>query len=442
MASRERDDAMAGLLKHGLARDAGAANDCPAPDILAAYFERSLDREEEAAIELHFSKCAHCREQFAALDRAEQGVAAAALDAPTAAKAPRASWLWDWRWLAPVAAMLVITAIWATRRPALTHIAEHPTAASSDATPEPAPPPAPSAAPEQQQVRPAPRQAAPEVADKITPQKTEAPRSSVPQAPQSAPAFGGGAANGTGAPVTSAEESAAPDLVAPKSVENLPLNGRNYTELKKLPEAPSAAKAATADEASNAPAPAQTNESVTVESAAAPAPEPASTPSSGATVGGTASGVVGAQLQSSTAKQSLARAYRDRAEIVSANQAGEPGAANVILTPDPRILWRIATGGFVERSEDGGITWKGQLPNQNAHFTAGSAPGAKVCWLVGDDGIILLTEDASNWATIPPPARADFAAVRATSASSATVTTTDGRKFITANRGKTWKLVD
>ena len=100
--------------------------------------------------------------------------------------------------------------------------------------------------------------------------------------------------------------------------------------------------------------------------------------------------------------------FRARSEIAIANQAGELSAENVIRTPDPKILWRIASGGFVERSEDGGLTWMGQLPNQNAHFTAGSAPGAKVCWLVGDDGIILLTQDAANWQTIPPPSARGF----------------------------------
>ena len=104
MSSRERDDAMAGLLKRNFAGDAGAGDDCPGPDILAAYFERSLDADETAHVELHLSECARCREQLAALGRA--GEAAAAPVVRSAAPQPRASWLWDWRWLAPVAAVL------------------------------------------------------------------------------------------------------------------------------------------------------------------------------------------------------------------------------------------------------------------------------------------------------------------------------------------------
>ena len=84
------------------------------------------------------------------------------------------------------------------------------------------------------------------------------------------------------------------------------------------------------------------------------------------------------------------------------------------------------------------MTWHGKLPKQNAHYTAGSAPGAKVCWLVGNDGIILLTQDAANWQTIPPPAQTDFVAVAARDAWTATVTTANGRKFTTTNQGESW----
>lgn len=247
-----------------------------------------------------------------------------------------------------------------------------------------------------------------------------------------------------GAPAANMEKSERQNLVTPKAIENPPLDSRD-TELKKLPESPSASKSGATDQVSNAPAPAVTSESVTAQAEsstiATTAAAPASPQNSNGAAGGTASGAASANKQSSNAKEkpALMSGFRARSEIAIANQAGELSAENVIRTPDPKILWRIASGGFVERSEDGGLTWMGQLPNQNAHFTAGSAPGAKVCWLVGDDGIILLTQDAANWQTIPPPRRADFVAVSAPNASSATVTAADGRKFTTPNRGKTWK---
>jgi photosystem II stability/assembly factor-like uncharacterized protein len=52
--------------------------------------------------------------------------------------------------------------------------------------------------------------------------------------------------------------------------------------------------------------------------------------------------------------------------------------------------------------------------------------------------MILVTTDGRKWKTIAPPADADFVDVSATDASSATVTTTDDRKFTTSDSGKHW----
>ena len=92
----------------------------------------------------------------------------------------------------------------------------------------------------------------------------------------------------------------------------------------------------------------------------------------------------------------------------------------------------------MERSEDGGAKWKDKVPRRNANYTAGSAPSANVCWLVGRDGIILLTQDSKHWQTIPPPVQASFVAVVARDAWTATVTTADGHKFTTTNQGESW----
>ena len=116
MASRQQDKA-AEMLRRSLAHDsgAGAGDACPDPEILAAYFEQSLDPEEAARYELHFSQCARCREQLAAMDRAGE---LAGAGAAAAESSPHWAWLWDWRMLAPVAAALLIAAVWIARRPA------------------------------------------------------------------------------------------------------------------------------------------------------------------------------------------------------------------------------------------------------------------------------------------------------------------------------------
>jgi Photosynthesis system II assembly factor YCF48 len=118
----------------------------------------------------------------------------------------------------------------------------------------------------------------------------------------------------------------------------------------------------------------------------------------------------------------------------------ERSTEKVIDTPIPTVKWRISAAGFVERSVDGGATWKGQEVDATGALLAGSAPDEKTCWVVGREGLVLVTKDAANWKKIPPPAPADLVAVSAEDASSATVTTADGRRFSTHNRGRKWKL--
>jgi hypothetical protein len=108
----------------------------------------------------------------------------------------------------------------------------------------------------------------------------------------------------------------------------------------------------------------------------------------------------------------------------------------VIPTPEASVQFRLAGGGFVERTTDGGATWDGQMVSPNTKLNAGAAPGPKICWLVGREGRIFLTTDGTNWKKIRAPAQVDFIAVTALDGSSATVTAVDKRKFVTVNRGK------
>jgi hypothetical protein len=127
------------------------------------------------------------------------------------------------------------------------------------------------------------------------------------------------------------------------------------------------------------------------------------------------------------------RAVMDMARI----SAGE----TLVKSPGEAAIYRIAEGGFIERSTDHGATWQGQQLDPNAEIVAGAAPTAKICWLVGRDAAIYLMKDGTNWQKIAPPARVDFVAVTATDAASATVTSADGRKFSTRDGGKTWTLL-
>jgi hypothetical protein len=104
MASREEDKAMAGLLRRTLASDAAGveSKDCPAPEVLAAYFDRALGVDETARYDLHFSQCSRCREQLAAMARAG--------DVDEAKKEAASGWNWlrTPRWLMPTAAAFAV----------------------------------------------------------------------------------------------------------------------------------------------------------------------------------------------------------------------------------------------------------------------------------------------------------------------------------------------
>ena len=76
MASQDHEKAMDGLLRRSLARDTAAKADCPDAELLAAYYERSLGADEVAGYDLHFSQCTRCREQLAAMSRADAALVA------------------------------------------------------------------------------------------------------------------------------------------------------------------------------------------------------------------------------------------------------------------------------------------------------------------------------------------------------------------------------
>ena len=100
------DSTMDGLIRRSLNTANAAAQNCPDPEIVAAYYERSLDPKERARFETHLSSCARCREQLAVMVRADE----------KPSPAVRHTWLWDWRWLAPAAAALLILTVWGVHR--------------------------------------------------------------------------------------------------------------------------------------------------------------------------------------------------------------------------------------------------------------------------------------------------------------------------------------
>jgi hypothetical protein len=461
MTSREENEAVAGLLRRSLARDA-VADACPEPEFLAAYFEHSLDAAETARYDQHFSGCSRCREQLAAMVRA---------DVPK--PQPRTAWLLDWRLLTAAAVVLLLVTVWLVRKPEKANLASQPASGSLVAEKdEPKSGSPATTAPDRITAMP---QAAPETAKKVEPALTapaprlrardEARRDDQKAAQQqladsnalaieSAPKRVPGAQSSNQRAVAQTgnikqQQSLTNQAVLGGALPRGTVAGHAGGAQQQQQIAPTSQMVmvepspAPAQSASAAPESAPVN-GRNVPSASQPArPAPSAPASSGAQAIGSASETVTVTADeiSNDKKDSqpLASAYSTSGQGAMLQILAERSVATVIDTPIPAIKWRITTAGFVERSEDGGATWKGQEPDPAAHLVAGSAPTDKVCWLVGSEGVVLVTKDATNWKKIPPPVTGDLTAVSAKSASAATITTADGRRFSTHNEGKKWK---
>src|SRR5690606_24189004 len=95
--------------------------------------------------------------------------------------------------------------------------------------------------------------------------------------------------------------------------------------------------------------------------------------------------------------------------------------------------------GRIERSSDRGQTWTLTVLEPLTRITAGSAPAANVCWIVGHDGVVLRSTNGTTFARQPFPETVSITTVVAQDTARAMVTTEDGRVFATADGGATWQ---
>jgi hypothetical protein len=452
MVAREEHKAMAGLLRRSLARDASTDSGevCPQPEILAAYFDRALDAEETARYELHFSRCAVCREQLAAMARAGGDDAAE----------KKTAGAWDWlvgpRWLMPAAAMvvalLVIGGI-ALRSSKPMAPANEIAMARPDALPAPSSAPSPSSEPDANSVT-TPEVAPPSKIASPTTRENLVGRPAERVLPRMPHADGASRRDELSAVGAAGAKPAIAQPMAPQAQ----MNSRAMS--------PGAVRGAVraGNASASAAAPASSADETVFATSAAPAPV-AAPPADKKADARSVESDTDAALQAEEAKEANAAktklpptavpARSMTAMNLSASQTTQAAAlaklqqaqisSNLmnlqIQTPDPKILWMIVSAGAIEKSEDGGATWKPVYLERHAPIVAGSAPTVKICWLVGGNGIILRTTNGTHWKNITPPAETDFMSVEATDASIATVTSMDGRNFSTADGGKSWSSV-
>jgi hypothetical protein len=460
MPARDDDKAMDGLLRRSLARDPANTAECPDADILAAYYERSLDADEAAGYELHFAQCTRCREHLAALVRAESAVEvpvgqepAVAAASPARAKGsssavvsaaakPEHSWVFGWRWLAPAAAVVIFAVLVYIRiapRETGTFLSKNEVAISKPgAVPLPAPSQDLSAPAENLELQRAPQakhpapqksKAAPPAPAEVPPPPPPPQKSSyadkaqprmgtTPGARKSsgvAAGFSGGAmarSRGAAAGVAPQKRPAA-DTAASASGEP---NGVEQRAAAR----PAGAAVRSAAPPSTPPPTEAKNEAPPLDSSAQasrvyPANKKPETP-------GTADGSAGGAINSNAE---------------SLQVTGSTASVAIMAKIGP--LYRITSDGTVERSNDGGATWQPERLKTNSAIMALSAPLDKICWLVGRGGTILLTRNGKSWKKISPPVEIDLVGVTAQDEHSATVTAIDGRQFSTEDAGKNWQ---
>jgi hypothetical protein len=523
MARQDKDAAIDGLLRRRFAADkrsgAGAnAQECPSADLLAAYYERSLDAAEMARYELHFAECARCREQLAALVRADEAVGAGT----GAEKKGATGWSWfghQW-WLVPVAGTLVFAiVIYAVVWPGLTRrraVAPEEVAVSKAEPPLEAAPAASAALDETTKADKktsvdATTKSGTNAAARNGVARTES-KMAAPMAPshagtaaghtsnagsaRSTRGYGAGAGAGRGvvggvaggvartapAPTVAAKQSEAENrgAVAASAPPPAPLPTAQPTQ--QPPQQAPAPRKARAQPAAMPPNAAAAEVQETTQSAAmtpqakkdgdlprlrgetgrdagradvlaqapedrelapeqgAPAPPGTATAGGRTTTAGSKTTTAGGAKTTTAARNAhgfgAAGAVKTKAVLTE-----EKSDTKLIPTPDPNYSWRVAEGGFVEHTENGGATWTGVAPAPDAQLLAGSAPAPRTCWLVGREGVILVTTDAVHWKTVTPPTQGDFKEVSAASGQQAIVTAGDGRKFSTRDAGKTWQAM-
>lgn len=127
--------------------------------------------------------------------------------------------------------------------------------------------------------------------------------------------------------------------------------------------------------------------------------------------------------------------------VVQERRAENAFAASTVRSGDPTSPWRLAGPRLVERSVDGGVTWTRVETGAGDDLTAGAAPSADVCWLVGRNGLVLRTTDGRTWQPAARPTAGDLVSVDADDALRATVRTAGGSAFRTMDGGATWAAV-
>jgi hypothetical protein len=376
--------------------------------MLAAYFDGALGGSEHAAVERHASTCARCSAHLAALVQL-----ADRLDGPAAFARP---WWRRHAWLVPAAALGLTVAVWTslpreqmkelTRRAPTSTITTAP--AGGTVARETAAEPLPSTSP------------ALEVAQKLPAPPPATTRSEDRSGASSPAAARDRQRAGAGDKDASNERQARRATAAPQSERDMLDQAMRADAPRRMnevvlpdasaPAAP-AAEEAKKEQAGDATAPAPTIQS------AAPADAPAPTAKARANIAGLAGD---ARLEARA--KALSRPF-------------------LVTAPDGHTSWRV-TAGRIERSTDGGGTWTIERGPALVAPVIGAAPSDSACWLVDAHGLIVRRDSKGEWRPVRSPFNgAPIKGIEARSATDATLSTADARRYRTTDGGVTWQAL-
>jgi Photosynthesis system II assembly factor YCF48/Putative zinc-finger len=433
-------------------RNASPDSACLDAEALAAFHERTLSPEEMARVKEHIAGCTRCEETLALVEQSE-GVRAEEWEQPNvpvpveakvlptdlhAGPRPKASRPIHpmaprplWRWILPVGALAASVIVWVGVREIQTQRSREMKGVQVAQNRQPAPP-APAAAynatDQLREEKPQPEKLAEET------RAQKAPASPSPKVASPAPV---GAAATESAPPPPASASAtrnkanfgisgAARVAAPVPAPPISSGAANRGA-PPVPALPTAGITAPAG-ATGENRPAGVKKQAAVPSASETVPVTTAAPTADA-----------ASSSTSTAKSNATQIAIQARNVASLLQlaAGDP---HYIVAPGEKQAWRVGEAGKIERSADGGKTWKLQKNGVSTDLTAGSATSDKVCWIVGKAGAVLLTTDGGkHWKQISSPISEDLGGVHATDAQHASIWDLSNREsFETTDAGATW----
>jgi hypothetical protein len=363
---------------------------CPDADIVAAFVDDTLTRDERSRVEAHVVRCVRCQGWLSALEK-------------TRPPAPAHPW---WRrravaWLVPVAAAATAVAIWTntSRDAGVAQSVALPKTAANDAQPL-----EPTDKREQQHA----------VADERRSQSA-----TVAAAPT---ASRGAAATRKPEPPGSRSES-------DQSAGARPLADSASAAPVRLPSAETAAQASAGTLLPSTPAVPMI------------APQPFAGPTTAQRSGAPAAEAQSQNAVPAASPPPLAESLESKAGTADQVLARQRALAadGLIASADASRRWRIGADGVAQHSSDGGVTWQSMSPDVNVRMTAVASPSPAVCWLVGPGGTVALsTDEGRTWLRLAFPESVDLVAVRARDGAQAEIVTADGRTFRTSDRGRTW----